>query len=443
MELETQIDILNKKKLALDTDISILDDDTVKQKIAEVKSELNLNDIPIDEKTEIENVEEMIRKIEASTDINVIMKDDDIINMYNKNQSKKNAIIDQETTKKIYMDELDRMVASIKAKSKSMVDGLPLGMANAFNNSANAGIFYNQIKNIPIIMRSIDNMINFIPDETGIIKNTIDNMETPAGASTTLKTGIYTGKNAVNAPHFKITTPQNVQYKYNELGIHIAELTRLLEINLNGPTQTTFVTVRALAPTPRTYTTLKTFFDNIVDKIKTDATPIIDTYIKNRITGNKMTGGGLFDYVVIPLRRHLLRLYYNSYSLLLTSTINKLTDDLKKLEAENIIPPTIDYVTPLKALLQYRIGSPTDIDIQLITYCLSIGLSQDVALSIYFAEKKSDIVALLNINKIAYRAVLMNILRLKKLSAYKKFLRDYQVQESQLGLLYSHRRSYF
>ena len=51
----------------------------------------------------------------------------------------------------------------------------------------------------------------------------------------------------------------------------------------------------------------------------------------------------------------------------------------------------------------------TNIDFKLMAYCLSIGLSQELAFSIYFAETKSDILTLLKANKISYQNILTNI----------------------------------
>ena len=163
-------------------------------------------------------------------------------------------------------------------------------------------------------------------------------------------------------------------------------------------------------------------------------------YVFKHISSLWQTGGnGQLNYI----KSVLIDIKYRNKIKLNIMIVEMLIDYLKKLrqqfesEKDDMIP--IDLVTPVRTLLQYRVGIPTDADIQLIKYCLSIGLSQEITLSIYFAETKSDIVRLIRTNQ---SGVLMNILRLKKLSAYKKFLRDYQVQESQLGLLYSHRQLY-
>ena len=163
-------------------------------------------------------------------------------------------------------------------------------------------------------------------------------------------------------------------------------------------------------------------------------------YVFKHISSLWQTGGNdQLDYI----KSVLIDIKYHNKIKLNIMIIEMLIDYLKKLrqqfESEKDVMIPIDLVTPVRALLQYRVGIPTDADIQLIKYCLSIGLSQEITLSIYFAETKPNIVRLIQINQ---SNVLMNILRLKKLSAYKKFLRDYQVPETQIGMLYSHRQLY-
>ncbi|XWV26204.1 putative orfan [Tupanvirus soda lake] len=102
-------------------------------------------------------------------------------------------------------------------------------------------------------------------------------------------------------------------------------------------------------------------------------------------------------------------------------------------------PPkdTTDYTAPMIALISYKIGSMNDYDRQLINYCQTIGLDTNATLAIYIAQNKKDVEQILSYyNKNLYYTVLMNILRLKKISAEMKFRKDYGItSDAQIQVL--------
>jgi hypothetical protein len=104
----------------------------------------------------------------------------------------------------------------------------------------------------------------------------------------------------------------------------------------------------------------------------------------------------------------------------------------KKLEDDT------NYISPLFALIFYKIGSFNNFDMELIDYCHKIGLDTETSLAIYLAQKKEDVEHILSHWEKNYYTHLMNIRKLKKLSAEKKFRMDYGINtDEQLTTLLS------
>ena len=86
-----------------------------------------------------------------------------------------------------------------------------------------------------------------------------------------------------------------------------------------------------------------------------------------------------------------------------------------------------DYTQPLISLLSYKIGAFNNYDTDLINYCKKLDLDTGIILAIYFAERKEDIISILEIYAPNNRSAVTKIRLLKKLSAEKKFRENYGI----------------
>jgi hypothetical protein len=154
---------------------------------------------------------------------------------------------------------------------------------------------------------------------------------------------------------------------------------------------------------------------------------------------NSMTGGAnTFNGVQIGGNGQLISIINSLIyiSNILLTRMNKLITTFPSLFPSPFpspsVPPTdtTDYTKPLLALITYKIGSFNVYDQELIKYCENIGLNTDATLAIYIATTKNDIEKILyhyTKNNNYYFSSLMNILRLKKISAEIKFKKDYGI----------------
>lgn len=105
-------------------------------------------------------------------------------------------------------------------------------------------------------------------------------------------------------------------------------------------------------------------------------------------------------------------------------------------KTDKITLPSIDYVQPLISLIAYKFGSINEYDRELINYCTRMGLEQNTVFAIVVAQNKHDLNAILSSSGYVNYQVLVNIMRLKKLSAEKKFREDYKINsDEQLAIL--------
>ena len=100
--------------------------------------------------------------------------------------------------------------------------------------------------------------------------------------------------------------------------------------------------------------------------------------------------------------------------------------------------PANDLVNAVMALITYRMGSPNNYDMEMFRFCERINLPLHLILALYFAEKKQDVIQILSAHAFQTPYILPTILRLKKLSAHKKFKTNYNINsDSQIETLLS------
>jgi hypothetical protein len=167
---------------------------------------------------------------------------------------------------------------------------------------------------------------------------------------------------------------------------------------------------------------------NDVSKTLTDVINSLRSMTGGTYTYNIIQRGGVGNLQLMSIIKSLIDI-----SNILLTRMNKLIIIFSPKKASQhtpSVPPTdtTDYTKPLLALITYKIGSFNVFDIELIKYCESIGFDINTTLAIHIANNKNDIDQILyHYNKNFYFSPLMNILRLKKLSAEMKFRKDYGV----------------
>ena len=452
--LTKEIAELEKKKkemeeLKADT-MSLADIET---ELAVIENNIDKSILPPESVKELDDIQVLITKAEEASEED-IFKETALFDEY----KKRKAITSILGTDVKLTATMQKLIDDCKVKIKKIKDDIKVKSVALAILGKTVKTIYPQIKdNYPLIMKLIDDtkdmldkidskIFTVIKNEINIISATDIVMQKWHQAGNSANKWLQTDKSALTNTSKKTYTLTDIDAKINEFKEAMEK-----HIGLSKPVGYFKIIID---PTDTNLKILKKFFDDIADKIEAVATRELNAY-KNKLESELKGGqhysqrGGRINIFYEIFVRDKFNIYSKLYLDLLDTWIANKKTKLAQLsivvhtaEDESGAEATTDYVSPLRALLQYRIGSPTDIDLKLIAYCASVGLSQDVVLSIYFAETKSDIVMLLTANKIAYQSVLMNILRLKKLSAHKKFLRDYQVQESQLGMLYSHRQLY-
>ena len=182
-------------------------------------------------------------------------------------------------------------------------------------------------------------------------------------------------------------------------------------------------------------TKMHKFLMDIRNIINTDAPDIIDSYLTSIV----QTGGSYAS-----IKNSVQVWYYLQVLLKKTDELfeyfkTKLSDLKGKIISvpKQNMKDTTDYTSPLIVFLAYKMGSLNNFDVDMINYCQHIGLDTNIILAIYLAYKKEDIEQILSYYKKNYYSNLLNILRLKKLSAEKKFRLDYGIKsDSQIKMLF-------
>ena len=109
---------------------------------------------------------------------------------------------------------------------------------------------------------------------------------------------------------------------------------------------------------------------------------------------------------------------------------------LKQSTSSKIKHKVKDYTEPLLSLIFYKIGNLNTFDVKLIEMCVASGLNNQIIVAILLAQKKTDIDAILNNQKIRAPGLFLNIIRLKKMSAEFKFKHDYEIHNNaQMSIL--------
>lgn len=88
-------------------------------------------------------------------------------------------------------------------------------------------------------------------------------------------------------------------------------------------------------------------------------------------------------------------------------------------------------INPIISFLSYQAASINKYDEELIKICQSLGLDFAKILAIFFAQKRNDVIHILEKSNIHETGTLMRILQLKKLSAAYKFYEAYGLKTEQ------------
>ena len=187
------------------------------------------------------------------------------------------------------------------------------------------------------------------------------------------------------------------------------------------------------------------WFDQIADAIQTKVDSELNTTYRTHLLSimkggfksnprRSQTGGVLPDYmeaflraqfdIMRRIRSDMLRDEIADLNRQITNLTNQIA--ITKSKATPTAPSdSTQSVRELKALLAYRAGLPNAYDSKLLSYCESVGMNRGLALSIYFAEKRSHVAELLKQTGFYNSQTLNNIMNLKKMSAYNRFQQDY------------------
>ena len=180
---------------------------------------------------------------------------------------------------------------------------------------------------------------------------------------------------------------------------------------------------------------LAKFLTKVADRVNDKATAIINTYVSQ-------LGGDLKNakqILLLALRRKLL---VTKAQFLLQYFQQILDEQSKPKSTED--EEEINYLKPLLTLLSYRIGKINQHDTELFDFCHRLGLNPKVTFAIYLAEKRRDVHHLLSTHAPHQTYALMGILRLKKLSAEKKFRDNYAItSDDQIRVLLEKRIEHF
>lgn len=95
---------------------------------------------------------------------------------------------------------------------------------------------------------------------------------------------------------------------------------------------------------------------------------------------------------------------------------------------------------PIITLISYTIGSMNHYDIELVNYCQKLGMDMPTIMAIYYAQRREDVSYIFSKYLPTQYSSIVNVLRLKKMSASTKFRQNYRIaSDEQVGILWEKR----
>ena len=362
---------------------------------------------------------------------------------------KNNTTIKQDI-KKTFLDEINQITARLdSALAAFNVASFTINPATNQERLDNFKVFS---RSLPPIFVEIDELVSLLshlrPWYSNIINTARFNVDTTRVGVTTLVAGVDKFTNDASNLYTFVPGAKS-SLTYSEYKEHLRNIRLLTSDYIKWRARTllkrslrdgTLIFSCSLAAKNAIHTILK----KIRDRINTDALILIDSYLTSIV----QTGGSyasiknsvqVWYYLQVLLKKtdELLEYFKTKLSDLKGKIISVSKQIIIQQNIQQNTKDTTDYTSPLVVFLAYKMGSLNNFDVDMINYCQHIGLDTNIILAIYLAYKKEDIEQILSYYKKNYYSNLLNILRLKKLSAEKKFRLDYGIKsDSQIKMLF-------
>lgn len=414
------------------TNIDLLDKTQAADTITKFKQNISELDIPADELADVQAKEKLVTDVDKITTLSDVTPE---LLAVVKTKPKEADVI------KEIMDSIKPDLDKITAEATILKTPTTPSTTNPIQNNTGILIKDKILGSYDKVKKLIDSILKKLPNETKVsIKKNVD--DTISGNLNYVK---YKADSAGTITDFPwtdtIDTIAPKKKKYSELDGEIITYKSTIEPLLKnatiykGPDTAEF-----MANTDANATAIGNMFQDIVAEI--EDTPNVFKIEYKKI----MTGGGWLDDLKLTIYKNYLKQLKQTIlsGLLALTTAN--TQTLTTLKQRLQSAPTqsnqsaqsnqsnqSDNIQPLISLLRYRIGAPTIYDTKLTEFCSKIGVDNQTCLSIYLSECKQEVEILMG--NVTYPGALQNVLRLKKMSAYSKFLRDYGMSEAQIPVL--------
>lgn len=184
---------------------------------------------------------------------------------------------------------------------------------------------------------------------------------------------------------------------------------------------------------PNIVSQLKNIVDMIQEHIKTKTLNLADQI---------QTGGNIDsvqNVILLALERKINILKAEELLIFLEKRYSEMEKNTQE-KTSATTTTTQNLSIPLMTLISYNIGSLNAYDIELINYCQQLGLDVSTILAIYFSQNRHDISYIISRYAPTRYPALLNILRLKKLSASTKFRQNYGIlSDEQVGIVWEKR----